>query len=223
MGGHCDASIRAGKAAFQMIGVIDYGVGNIRAFLTLFARLDVPAYRAENVGQLDDASRLILPGVGHFDHAMQRLNDSGLRPHLDELVLRREVPILGVCVGMQMLATSSEEGVTTGLDWIPGRVKAFSNHASASSLPLPHMGWNTLKPKPNSSLFRNGFEVAPQFYYLHSYYFDAADKDDVAAMAHYGTDFEAVVSRGHIHGVQCHPEKSHHWGAQLLKNFAEHG
>ena len=206
-----------------MIGVIDYGVGNVRAFLTLFARLGVPAHRADSVCRLDAASRLILPGVGHFDHAMQRLNDSGLRPHLDDLVLRKGVPVLGVCVGMQMLATSSEEGVEEGLDWVPGRVKAFSNHASLSSLPLPHMGWNTLKPKLNSSLFRGGFEVGPQFYYLHSYYFDAADKIDVAAIANYGTDFEAVVSRGHIHGVQFHPEKSHHWGAQLLKNFVEYG
>lgn len=206
-----------------MIGVIDYGVGNIRAFLTLFARLGVPACRADNLHKLDDATRLILPGVGHFDHAMQRLNDSGLRDHLDELVLGMKVPILGVCVGMQMLASSSEEGVAKGLDWIPGKVKAFSNHNSASSLPLPHMGWNTLQPKPNSSLFQDGFEGSPHFYFLHSYYFDAADKGDVAALASYGTDFEAVVSRGHVHGVQCHPEKSHHWGAQLLKNFAEYG
>ena len=92
-----------------------------------------------------------------------------------------------------------------------------------TKLPMPHMGWNTLQTKPDSRLFKAGFDNEPQFYFLHSYYFDAEDKRDVVASAYYGTDFDVVISRGHIHGVQCHPEKSHHWGAQLLKNFAEFG
>lgn len=204
-----------------MIGVIDYGVGNIQAFMTLFKRMGLQAQRVDTAAALKDARRLVLPGVGHFDHAMHRLNNSGMRPMLERLVLEAKVPVVGVCVGMQMLADGSEEGVLPGLGWISGRVRAFASHPKTMQLPMPHMGWNELQPSRDAKLFAHGFDDAPQFYFLHSFYFDAQDKNDVAATAHYGMDFDAVVSRGHIHGVQCHPEKSHHWGAQLLKNFAE--
>ncbi|MEN3030989.1 imidazole glycerol phosphate synthase subunit HisH [Chromobacterium amazonense] len=204
-----------------MICIVDYGVGNIQAFLNLFKRLGIEARRADNPNALSDAARLVLPGVGHFDHAMQRLNDSGMRSKLDELVLGLQVPVVGICVGMQMLAQGSDEGTLPGLNWVPGRVRAFSNYPSSAHLPMPHMGWNDLQPCPTSKLFSKGFEEGAQFYFLHSFFFDAKDKQDVAATAHYGLDFDAVVSRGHIHGVQCHPEKSHHWGEQLLKNFVE--
>lgn len=204
-----------------MIQVVDYGVGNIQAFMTLFKRLGFEARRAQVPSELEGATRLVLPGVGHFDHAMQRLNESGMRPVLEDLVLNTRVPVMGVCVGMQMLAEGSDEGDLPGLNWIPGRVRAFSSHPKTAQLPMPHMGWNDLQPKLGAKLFVKGFEESPQFYFLHSYYFDASDRSDVAATAHYGFDFDAVVSRGHIHGVQCHPEKSHHWGAQLIRNFAE--
>jgi glutamine amidotransferase len=204
-----------------MIGIIDYGVGNVQAFMTLFKRMGLDARRADSAGVLRDATRLVLPGVGHFDHAMERLNQSGMRPTLEELVLDANVPVVGVCVGMQMLADGSDEGVLPGLGWIPGRVRAFTSKPESVALPMPHMGWNDLQPRDHSKLFSKGFEEGAQFYFLHSYFFDAADKDDVAATASYGLDFDAVVSRGHIHGVQCHPEKSHHWGQQLFKNFVE--
>ncbi len=204
-----------------MIRIVDYGVGNIQAFMTMFKRLGVPAERALVPADLGDATHLILPGVGHFDHAMQRLNDSGMRPALEDMVMGRCMPVLGICVGMQMLASGSDEGALPGLNWVPGRVRAFANNPLSANLPMPHMGWNDVQPVAGTPLFKAGFDDAPQFYFLHSFYFDAQDKADVAASAHYGMDFDAVVSRGHIHGVQCHPEKSHHWGAQLLKNFAE--
>ena len=204
-----------------MICIVDYGVGNIQAFLNLFKRLGVEALRANAPEALMQATRLVLPGVGHFDHAMQRLNESGLRPQLEDRVLGKQVPVVGICVGMQMLANGSDEGVLPGLGWVPGRVKAFVNQPSSAYLPMPHMGWNQLQPKPNCGLFRHGFEAGAEFYFLHSFFFDAEDKQDVAATASYGLEFDAVVSRGHIHGVQCHPEKSHHWGEQLLKNFVE--
>lgn len=206
-----------------MIRIIDYGVGNIQAFLTLFKRQGITAARASTPEELQDATRLILPGVGHFDHAMQRLNDSGLRPELERLVKQEAVPIIGICVGMQMLSDGSDEGVLPGLGWIPGRVRSLAENPLVTGLPMPHMGWNTLKTKPNSRLFQSGFEDEPQFYFLHSFYFDTDDKNNVAASALYGLDFDVVVSRGHVHGIQCHPEKSHHWGEQLLKNFAEFG
>jgi glutamine amidotransferase len=204
-----------------VIHIVDYGVGNIQAFLNLFKRLGIDAQRACTPDSLTGATRLVLPGVGHFDHAMQRLNDSGLRVRLEELVLGSQVPVVGVCVGMQMLAHGSDEGVLPGLNWIPGQVRSFSSHPKSADLPMPHMGWNELQPRAGAKLFAHGFDEVPQFYFLHSYYFDAQDKEDVAATAQYGMDFDAVVARGHIHGIQCHPEKSHHWGEQLLKNFVE--
>lgn len=202
-----------------MIRIVDYGVGNIQAFLTMFKRLDIPAQRAKTATDLEDADHLILPGVGAFDHAMRTLDASGMRPALDELVLGRHVPVLGVCVGMQLLAGGSDEGVLPGLNWIPGRVRSFASHPASARLPMPHMGWNDVKPRPAHPLFVD-FEEAPRFYFLHSYYFDCEDPRHGAAKAHYGMDFDCMVSNGHIHGVQCHPEKSHHFGAQLLKNFA---
>ena len=203
-----------------MIRIVDYGVGNVQAFVTMFKRLGLPAERAHTADDLADATRLILPGVGAFDHAMQQLNQSGMREPLNTMVLERQVPVLGICVGMQMLASGSDEGELPGLNWVPGRVRAFANTTEAAELPMPHMGWNDLQLKPGATLFA-GFEPQPRFYFLHSYYFACDDKAHVAATATYGLEFDCVVSRGHIHGVQCHPEKSHHFGAQLLKNFAE--
>lgn len=204
-----------------MICIVDYGVGNMQAFINLFKRLGVEARRVNNPSELSGAERLVLPGVGHFDHAIQRFNDSGLRPKLEEMVLGAQVPVMGICVGMQMLAEGSDEGELLGLNWVPGRVRAFANQLKNTNLPMPHMGWNELQLVDQSKLFSRGFEDVSQFYFLHSYFFDAEDKRDVAAKASYGIDFDAVVSRGHIHGVQFHPEKSHHWGEQLLKNFLE--
>lgn len=201
-----------------MIRIVDYGVGNIQAFMTMFKREGLAAERAHVAADLDDATRIILPGVGAFDHAMDLFYRSGMRDRLEEMVLGQKVPVLGVCVGMQMLATGSDEGVLPGLNWIPGRVRAFSANPEAAHLPMPHMGWNDLSLNPGSKLF-SGFDPLPRFYFLHSYYFDCEDKAHVAATAEYGSHFDCVVSVGHIHGVQCHPEKSHSSGAQLLKNF----
>lgn len=203
-----------------MIRIVDYGVGNIQAFMTMFKRLDLPATRARSAAELEGATRLILPGVGAFDQAMQLLNASGMRPKLEELVQAQKVPVLGICVGMQMLATGSDEGELPGLNWVPGRVRSFDSNPKSKDLPMPHMGWNDLRVKPEHPLFQD-FEPEPRFYFLHSYYFECVNPAHVAATADYGHDFDCVVSNGHIHGVQCHPEKSHHFGAQLLKNFGK--
>lgn len=203
-----------------MIRIIDYGVGNIQAFLTMFKRLGLEASRARTVEELEGATRLVLPGVGAFDQAMGLLNESGMRPRLEEMVLAQHVPVIGICVGMQMLASGSDEGELPGLNWVQGRVKAFASTPASKDLPMPHMGWNDIQARPGHKLF-TGFEPEPRFYFLHSYYFDADDKADVAATAEYGVNFDCIVSKENIHGVQCHPEKSHHFGAQLLKNFVE--
>lgn len=204
-----------------MIRIVDYGVGNIQAFLNLFDRLGLQAKRARDVADLADASHLILPGVGHFDHAMQGFNSSGLRLRLEELVLKRKIPLLGVCVGMQMLANGSDEGILPGLGWLPGHVNSLIGKPMDASLPLPHMGWNELQIQMPSSVFPSNEIAPPQFYFLHSYYFNAKNRSDVIATAHYDFDFDAVVRHENIFGMQCHPEKSHRWGEQFLRAFVE--
>lgn len=202
-----------------MICIVDYGLGNIQAFLTMFKRLGVEASRARCADDLKGATRLILPGVGSFDRAIMLLNQSGMRPLLEEMVLSMQVPVLGICVGMQMLACGSDEGVMPGLNWVPGHVRAFSTTPDSKDMPMPHMGWNNLKIRSEHNLFAD-FKPDPSFYFLHSFYYDAEDKANVLATTEYGFEFDCIISKGNVYGIQCHPEKSHHFGAQFLKNFA---
>jgi imidazole glycerol-phosphate synthase subunit HisH len=203
-----------------MITIVDYGLGNVQAFLNVYKRLNVPARAARTADDLNGATRLILPGVGAFDHAMQELQASGMRVALDRLVSDDKVPVLGVCVGMQMLAEGSDEGQLAGLGWVPGRVRSFASAPDTRGLPQPHMGWNDVQCAPGEPLF-SGMENDARFYFLHSFYFDCGDgTGHVAAKARYGIDFSCAVRAGHVAGVQFHPEKSHHWGTQLLNNFA---
>ena len=203
-----------------MITIVDYGLGNIRAFSNMYKRMNIDARTATSAAELAGADRIILPGVGAFDHAMRLLKRSGMRATLDELVFGRRVPVLGICVGMQILADGSDEGELPGLGWVKGRVRALNMQAEAAGLPLPHMGWNDVTPTRPGTLF-TGLERDARFYFLHSYFFECADPSDVIARASYGLDFACAVQSGNVFGVQCHPEKSHHCGAQLLKNFAE--
>lgn len=201
-----------------MIKIVDYGLGNIRAFVNVFKRLGVQVELANSSEQLLEAEKLILPGVGAFDHAMDLLNGSGMRETLDKRVLEDKVPVMGICVGMQILAASSDEGKATGLNWIPGRVRSLRT-ISNEDIVLPHMGWNDIEPRETNGLF-TGLEKS-RFYFLHSYYYECDRSDHVAAVANYGTDFTCSVRAGNVYGVQFHPEKSHHFGKQLLKNFAD--
>jgi imidazole glycerol-phosphate synthase subunit HisH len=203
-----------------VIRIVNYGLGNISAFLTLYRRLGVEAAPASTPTDLHDATHLILPGVGAFDHAIELLDASGMRPTLQHMVHEDKVPILGICVGMQILADGSEEGKLPGLGWIPGHVRSFRTTPASSRLPMPHMGWNTVSPKSGNPLFAS-FDADPRFYFLHSYYFECADSNYTSATADYGLQFACTVSKNHIHGVQCHPEKSHRFGMTLLKNFSQ--
>jgi glutamine amidotransferase len=203
-----------------MISIIDYGLGNIQAFLNVYKRLNVEVTTATTAADLEGATKVILPGVGAFDHAMERLEASGMRDALDDLVLSERVPVLGVCVGMQMLAHGSEEGIKSGLGWIEGRVKRLTPPEPAAAMQLPHMGWNDVAPVSDNRLFEH-LENDARFYFLHSYYFECAHQGDVAAVSSYGREFSCAVSSANIHGVQFHPEKSHHFGTRLLQNFAE--
>jgi glutamine amidotransferase len=203
-----------------MITIVDYGLGNIRAFSNTYKRMNIEARVATNSGELAGATHIVLPGVGAFDHAMELLQASGMRPALDELVLQRGVPTLGICVGMQILADTSDEGQRSGLGWISGRVRSFRSAPAAAVLPLPHMGWNDVHPSPGDPLFA-GLESEACFYFLHSFYFDCVQTESAVAAANYGIDFSCAVRSNNVYGVQFHPEKSHHFGARLLKNFAE--
>lgn len=203
-----------------MITIIDYGLGNIRAFHTVFERLKVPVKIAGSAHDMKDATKLILPGVGAFDYAMSKLNASGMREVLDDKVLIEKIPVLGICVGMQMLAKSSEEGVLPGLGWIDAEVKRFDFAASAETLQLPHMGWNTIQPEP-TSLLMEGLAPESRFYFLHSYYFVNNQVSECIATTSYGLTFCSAVQRTNIYGVQFHPEKSHSNGMKLLHNFAK--
>lgn len=199
------------------VTLVHYGLGNIQAFAHIYQRLNIDFDVAETPGQVAAARRLILPGVGAFDWAMARLAKSGLRAALDEAVLGRSVPVLGVCVGMQMMAESSDEGTTPGLGWITANVERFFKKVNAHK-PLPHMGWNDITPKSTACLFA-GIE-GPRFYHLHSYYMVPENESEILATADYDGVFATAVRKGNIFGTQFHPEKSHKWGIDLLDNFA---
>ncbi|HTQ60912.1 MAG TPA: imidazole glycerol phosphate synthase subunit HisH [Candidatus Solibacter sp.] len=203
-----------------MISIVDYRVGNIQAIANIYRRLNIPVGIARTAEQLASAERVILPGVGSFDWAMARLNHSGLRDVLDDLVLSKCRPVLGICVGMQMLAKRSEEGSLEGLGWIDGEVKKFERAAATQQAYLPHMGWNDVEPRCQECLFK-GIGATGRFYFLHSYYFVPKDPSMILGVSDYGGPFASCVHAKNVFGVQFHPEKSHQWGIQLLKNFAE--
>ena len=202
-----------------MITIINYGLGNISAFVNVYKRLNVPFAVASKREELKDTKKIILPGVGAFDHAMKMLQDSGMRGSLDELVLVNKIPVLGICVGMQMLSMASEEGIMPGLGWINGKVKKFDGSLIDRKPRLPHMGWNTIKAVKENKLLDNIIDGS-RFYFLHSYYFECHDPLNEIAETEYGVPFACVVNNGNIFGVQFHPEKSHENGIQLLNNFA---
>lgn len=203
-----------------MIKIVDYGLGNIHAFTNMYKRMNIPVMAVKIGAELEGADKIILPGVGAFDHAMELLDASGMRSSLEQLVCEDKVPVLGICVGMQILANGSDEGSLPGLGWIPGRVRAFKSEQKAADLPLPHMGWNDVAPLAGHRLF-DGLEDDARFYFLHSYFFECEQQECTLATSNYGINFSCAVRSGNVYGVQFHPEKSHHYGALFLKNFAE--
>lgn len=203
-----------------MITIVDYGLGNLQAIANIYRRLDIPVEMAADAAALARAKRIVLPGVGAFDWAMSRLHASGMRETLDRLVMEDKLPVIGICVGMQMLAKRSDEGSTTGLGWIDADVRLFEDARFTGPTHLPHMGWNDVQAHAAEPLFA-GLEADARFYFLHSYYFEPHDPADVIATADYGGPFCCTVRSGNVMGVQFHPEKSHQWGIRLLKNFAE--
>jgi imidazole glycerol-phosphate synthase subunit HisH len=192
-----------------VIAIVDYGLGNVQAIANTYKRLNIAVTIARDAASLQGARKVVLPGVGAFDWAMTRLNNSGMREALDAVVRTEQCDVIGICVGMQILAERSEEGQLPGLGWIRGKVRLFDDNRFSGRTHLPHMGWNDVEPRTGEK------------YFLHSYHFVPASEDDVLAMSNYGGPFVCAVRHRNVFGAQFHPEKSHQWGIQFLKNFAE--
>jgi glutamine amidotransferase len=202
-----------------MIIIVNYGSGNIRAIANIYDKLNIPYTISASPEEIANAEKLILPGVGAFDETMRKLNDSGLRKVLDELVLVKKVPVIGICVGMQILAKTSDEGTLAGLGWIDGTVKKFDLQKLTTLPKIPHLGWNAVTVNKTSRLFEN-IDCENGFYFIHSYFFECHRQEDILSQTFYGEQFTSAVNRDNVYGLQFHPEKSHHNGVELLKNFA---
>jgi glutamine amidotransferase len=200
-----------------MIAIIDYDIGNVSAVVNMLQRLGLPSKVTASTADVEQAERIILPGNGAFDSCMQNLRGIGLLHVLERQVLHCGVPLLGICVGAQMLGRGSAEGVEPGLGWLDMHVERFP---VLPDLRVPHMGWNQVKAAKMNHPLTQDIGDDSRFYFVHSYYMQPKDPAQVLLSAHYGTDFAAGVVKGNIAGVQFHPEKSHRFGKQLLKAFA---
>jgi imidazole glycerol-phosphate synthase subunit HisH len=203
-----------------MIVVIDYGMGNVGSILNMLKRIGAKALLTSKPADVAEADKLILPGVGAFDHGMKNLEALGLISTLDERVRRQGTPILGICLGMQLFTLRSEEGVREGLGWFDSETVRFKMDGGPEQLRVPHMGWNTAQTVTPSPLFEQSASDS-RFYFVHSYHVTCRDPKDVLARTRYGYDFVSAVQKGRMVGVQFHPEKSHKFGMQILKNFVE--
>lgn len=199
-----------------MIVIVDYGMGNLGSIQNMLTYIGAESTVTADLDAIRAADRVILPGVGAFNAAMARINGSGLREVLDYKALVERVPILGICLGMQLLSRGSEEGDIPGLGWIPAETRRFPD---LPGLKVPHMGWNLVRRSTRSPL-TEGFEEETRFYFVHSYYVVVDEPRNSILKTTYGVDFDSAIMRGRIFGVQFHPEKSHRFGMRLLQNFA---
>ncbi|GMU52081.1 MAG: imidazole glycerol phosphate synthase subunit HisH [Candidatus Xenobia bacterium] len=197
-----------------MTVIVDYQMGNVGSIMNMLKKVGAEAEISGDPEALRRATRLILPGVGAFDTGMRHLSDSGLIDVLNDRVLNDKVPVLGICLGMQLLTRRSEEGSLPGLGWIEADTIRFQ----LEDLRVPHMGWNTLRAVNGSPLFQ-GYQEEPRYYFVHSYHVVCDNPEDAAGTTEYGLQFVSAVHRGNVMGTQFHPEKSHKFGMQLLRNF----
>ncbi|MCF5725715.1 imidazole glycerol phosphate synthase subunit HisH [Pseudomonas syringae] len=200
-----------------MIVVVDYGVGNVASVLNMLKKVGAKAKSSNSVDEIVSAEKLILPGVGAFDAGMKTLRESGLVEVLNHQVLQVRKPVMGICLGAQMLGRRSEEGVEPGLGWIDMDIKRFEQRAERK---VPHMGWSQVSNHREHPLVR-GLDDESRYYFVHSYYMCPDNEQDTLLTANYGQEFTAAVARENIYGFQFHPEKSHRFGMQLFKNFVE--
>lgn len=202
-----------------MIVIVDYGMGNLRSIKHKFDRMGIPSAISSDVEEIARADKLILPGVGNFAAAMQNLEKLRLIPILEKKVIDEKTPILGICLGMQLLTGSSEEGHASGLGWIDAETVRFNFGDANAGLKIPHMGWNSVSILRDSQIL-DGIDNNLRFYFVHSYHVACKDQCNAVAKTCYGYDFPPIIQKGHIYGIQFHPEKSHGQGIKILKNFA---
>lgn len=202
-----------------MITIVNYGMGNLGSIRNMLKKIGVESQITADPAQVLAASKLILPGVGAFDAGMRSLNESGMVPALHEQVLRRRTPVLGICLGMQLMTTRSDEGSLAGLGWVDADTVRFPESPD-NAIKVPHMGWNLVKPVKPSALLE-GVHADARFYFVHSYLVRCRERADVLLTTEHGVSFDAGFERGNVMGVQFHPEKSHRFGMWLLKNFVE--
>lgn len=199
-----------------MIAIIDYGMGNLGSIQNMLKRIGAESIIASDPDIVGKARKILLPGVGAFDNAMERINKSGLREALDRKAMVERVPVLGICLGMQLLTRSSEEGNMAGLCWISASTRRFPD---IPGLKVPHMGWNVVVPSIESALTKD-LPGGARFYFVHSYCVHVDNEKDSILRASYGITFDAAIQHDNIYGTQFHPERSHKFGQKLLKNFA---
>jgi imidazole glycerol-phosphate synthase subunit HisH len=202
-----------------MIVIVDYGMGNLGSIANMLKKIGAEAAISSNVSIVEQADKLILPGVGAFDNGMNNLKELGLIPVLNRKVLEENTPILGICLGMQLITKSSEEGTLPGLGWVDAKTVRFRFDKMQTNLKVPHMGWNTITINQPCQVFNDMYEE-PRFYFVHSYHAVCNNEKNVLSTTHYGYDFTSSIVSDNIVGTQFHPEKSHKFGMLLLKNFA---
>jgi glutamine amidotransferase len=204
-----------------MIAIINYGLGNLGSIQNMLKKIGCfDVIISKDQTEIDKADKLILPGVGAFDNGMSKINESGLLDILNENVLVKKKPVLGICLGMQLLTKGSEEGKLKGLGWIDADTIKFSFENNGESFKIPHMGWNYVKASKQHPLVNN-IDNTFRFYFVHSFYVSCKNESDSLLKSNYGIDFTCAVQKDNIMGVQFHPEKSHKYGMQLLKNFVD--
>lgn len=201
-----------------MITIINYNAGNIKSIQNMLKRIGAKSCISSHVEEIEQAEKLILPGVGHFDYGMNNLKQSGLIEVLNKKVVEQKTPILGICLGAQLLGNRSEEGVEKGLGWIDMDIVKFDKAKMGDNLKIPHMSWNEVSIKKNSKLML-GLDDESRFYFVHSYHMRCNDENNILANTFYGYEFTSAVEKENIFGVQFHPEKSHKFGMKLLENF----
>jgi glutamine amidotransferase len=200
------------------ISIAAYGLGNIKSIQNIISKLGVCSELVTNPNKLRAANKIILPGVGNFDAGIKQLHDGAWADELNEAVIVRKVPILGICLGMQMMCRSSEEGRLPGLGWIDAEVQLIKRDHNPS-LKVPHMGWNTISIKKHNALLNSEHLLESRFYFVHSYHAVCENSSDVIATTNYGGELTVAFNRENIYGVQFHPEKSHRFGIDLFRNF----
>ena len=203
----------------MQITIVDYGMGNLGSIANMVHRLGHVAVIASDAESIQHAEKIILPGVGSFDRGMKHLHENGLVDVLNSKVMIEKIPVLGVCLGLQLMACKSEEGNLKGLAWLNTNVVKFDDNKTDEKIRIPHMGWNVVRVCTNNPLIQN--DGTQRFYFVHSYHLDTLPESQCISVTHYGYDFISAVAFKNIFGVQFHPEKSHRYGLQLLKNFIE--